>query len=394
MNGTLHAVAAARVFDGAIVRDDAAIIIDGERIAAVTDRTRLPAGITVHELPEGAWLAPGFIDIQVNGGGDVLFNDQPTPDGVRAIVAAHRRLGTTSLLPTLISDTPQKMAAALAAIKALVNVEPGVLGIHLEGPFLSPHKAGVHDPRMFRPPTADDLAAITAPRNGATLVTLAPEQVPDIFIAKLAVAGIRIALGHAMATYAQTRAAMAQGLSGFTHLFNAMRPLDSREPGPIAAALESTRAWYGLIADGIHVAPAMLRLALRGAGHPILVSDAMPPVGGVRSSFVLNGEEIFVREGRCARGNGTLAGACLDMASAVRNCVRLLDVPLPQALRFASTHPAEFLGLGHRLGRLAPGFRADMVALDGANLSVLESWVAGAASCHAAPEKPRSDRDP
>jgi N-acetylglucosamine-6-phosphate deacetylase len=394
MSGTLHAVAAARVFDGAIVRDDAAIIIDGERIAAVTDRTRLPAGITVHELPEGAWLAPGFIDIQVNGGGDVLFNDQPTPDGVRAIVAAHRRLGTTSLLPTLISDTPQKMAAALAASKALVNVEPGVLGIHLEGPFLSPHKAGVHDPRMFRWPTADDLAAIIAPRNGATLVTLAPEQVPDNFIAKLAAAGIRIALGHAMATYAQTRAAMAQGLSGFTHLFNAMRPLDSREPGPIAAALESPRAWYGLIADGIHVAPAMLRLALRGAGHPILVSDAMPPVGGARSSFVLNGEEIFVRDGRCARGNGTLAGAYLDMASAVRNCVRLLDVPLPQALRFAATHPAEFLGLGHRLGRLAPGFRADMVALDGAKLGVLESWVAGAASCHAAAQKPPSDRNP
>jgi N-acetylglucosamine-6-phosphate deacetylase len=391
MNGTLHAVAAARVFDGAMVRDDTAIVIDGENIVAVIDRTRLPAGMPVHELPEGAWLAPGFIDIQVNGGGDVLFNDQPTPGGVCAIVAAHRRLGTTSLLPTLISDTPQKMAAALAAVKALVNVEPGVLGIHLEGPFLSPHKAGVHDPCMFRLPTADDLSAITAPRGGATLVTLAPEQVPDIFIAKLAAAGTRIALGHAMATYAQTRAAMAQGLSGFTHLFNAMRPLDSREPGPIAAALESTGAWYGLIADGIHVAPAMLRLALRGAGHPILVSDAMPPVGGARSSFVLNGEEIFVRDGRCARGDGTLAGACLDMASAVRNCVRLLDVPLPKALRFASTHPAAFLGLGHRLGRLAPGFRADMVALDGADLGVLESWVAGASSRLGAPAQPGRD---
>jgi len=390
MNATLHAVAAARVFDGTMVRDDAAVVIDGERIAAVSDRSRLPAAMTVRELPEGAWLAPGFIDIQVNGGGDVLFNDQPTPDGVRAIVAAHRRLGTTSLLPTLISDTPQKMAAALAAVEALVTVEPGVLGIHLEGPFLSPHKAGVHEPRMFRQPTPDDLAAITAPRGGATLVTLAPEEVPDIFIAKLKAAGTRIALGHSMATYAQTRSAMAQGLSGFTHLFNAMRPLQSREPGPIAAALESTDAWYGLIADGIHVAPAMLRLALRGAGHPILVSDAMPPVGGARSSFVLGGEEIFVREGRCARADGTLAGACLDMAGAVRNCVRLLDVPLPKALQFASTHPAEFLGLGHQLGRLAPGFRADMVALDGTDLAVLESWVAGAAARRGAPQRPRA----
>lgn len=377
MSQTLHAVAAACVFDGAVVHDDAAIVIDGAHIAALTARSRLPAGMTVRELPEGAWLAPGFIDIQVNGGGDVLFNDRPTPDGVRAIVAAHRRLGTTSLLPTLISDTPVKMAAALAAVTALVDVEPGVLGIHLEGPFLSPHKAGVHDPRMFRQPTADDLAAITAPRRGATVVTLAPEQVPDIFIAKLAAAGMRVALGHTMATYAQTRAAMAAGLSGFTHLFNAMRPLDSREPGPIAAALESAGAWYGLIADGIHVAPAMLRLALRGAGRPILVSDAMPPVGGTRTAFALNGTEIFVRENRCARGDGTLAGACLDMASAVRNCVGLLDVPLPEALRFASTHPASFLGLGQRLGRLAPGYRADVVALDGATLAVLDSWVAG-----------------
>jgi N-acetylglucosamine-6-phosphate deacetylase len=170
---------------------------------------------------------------------------------------------------------------------------------------------------------------------------------------------------------------MAAGLSGFTHLFNAMRPLASREPGPIAAALESPGASYGLIADGIHVAPAMLRLAFRGAGRPVLVSDAMPPVGGTRNSFALYGETISVQNGRCARADGTLAGACLDMASAVRNCVRLCDVPLPDALRFASTNPAEFLGLGGTLGRLAPGMRADMVALDPARIEVLDCWVAG-----------------
>jgi N-acetylglucosamine-6-phosphate deacetylase len=181
-----------------------------------------------------------------------------------------------------------------------------------------------------------------------------------------------------MATYAQTRAAMAEGVTGFTHLFNAMRPLDAREPGPIAAALESATAWYGLIVDGIHVAPAMLQLALRGAGKPILVTDAMPPVGGTRSSFALNGETVTVRDGRCTRADGRLAGACLDMASAVRNCVNLLGVPLTTALRFASTHPAEYLGLGHTLGKLAPGYRADMVALDGAAIEVLDTWVAGA----------------
>jgi len=174
---------------------------------------------------------------------------------------------------------------------------------------------------------------------------------------------------------------MAVGMTGFTHLFNAMRVLDSREPGPIAAALESPDACYGLIVDGIHVAPAMLRLALRGAGRPMLVTDAMPPVGGTVGTFQLNGQSIMVRDGRCTRQDGRLAGACLDMASAVRNCVRLLDVPLTDALRFASTHPAHFLGLGDRLGELAPGMRADMVAIDPNRVEVHYTWVAGEMDC-------------
>ena len=209
------------------------------------------------------------------------------------------------------------------------------------------------------------------------LVTLAPEQVPAGFIAELARAGVRVSLGHSMATYAQTKAALADGLTGFTHLFNAMRPLSSREPGPIAAALEAPGAWFGMIVDGEHVAPAMLRLALRGAARPMLVTDAMPPVGGSRSGFTLYGDEITVRDGRCARADGTLAGAAIDMASAVRNAVQLLDVPLTSALRFASTEPAEFLGLGHKLGRLEPGYRADICAFDPRDMRVIATWVAG-----------------
>ena len=378
MSGSLHAVAASRVFDGARLHDNAAVVVDGTHIVGVAPRRELSATIALRELPDGAWLAPGFIDIQVNGGGDVLFNDAPAPETIRTIVAAHRKLGTTAILPTLISDSFENMRAALAAVDAVIDAEPGVLGIHLEGPFLSSEKAGVHKIAALRRPTADDFNAITAPRRGVTLVTLAPEQVPQDFVKKLAAAGGRIALGHSMATYAQTKAAMEAGLSGFTHLFNAMRPLAAREPGPIAAALESSDAWYGLIADGIHVAPAMLRLAFRGMGRPILVSDAMPPVGGTQNSFALYGETISVQNGRCTRADGTLAGACLDMASAVRNCVRFCDVSLPDALRFASTNPADFLGLGSTLGRLAPGMRADMVALDPAAIKVLDCWVAGA----------------
>jgi N-acetylglucosamine-6-phosphate deacetylase len=381
----LHAVAATTVFDGSTVVPDAAVVIDGDRVIAVKPRRELPSGITVRSLPDGAWLAPGFIDIQVNGGGDVLFNDEPTAEGIAAIAAAHRRFGTTALLPTLISDTAEKMRKALAAVRRAAAADPGILGIHLEGPYLSPEKPGVHDRRMFRRPGREDAELLTSWPDGVVLVTLAPEEVPAGFIAELADAGVRVSLGHSMATYAQTQAALAVGLTGFTHLFNAMRPLGSREPGPIAAALETPGVWFGMIVDGAHVDPAMLRLALRGVARPMLVTDAMPPVGGSRSSFTLYGDEIAVRDGRCVRADGTLAGAALDMASAVRNAVQLLDVPLTSALRFASTEPAEFLGLGQNLGRLKPGYRADMCAFDPSDMRVLATWVAGEPDRYAPP---------
>jgi N-acetylglucosamine-6-phosphate deacetylase len=269
------------------------------------------------------------------------------------------------------------MIAAVDAVDQISGTDPSVLGIHLEGPFLSPQKKGVHDVRHIRPPSAHELDMIMAPRRGLTLVTLAPEQVPPDFIGKLTSAGVRVALGHSMATYAQTREAIAAGMTGFTHLFNAMRGLDSREPGPIAAALDCADVWYGLIVDGVHVAPAMLRLALRGRSRPILVTDAMPPVGGSRATFTLNGDQVSVRDGRCTRRDGRLAGSCLDMASAVRNCVQLVGVALTDALRFASLHPAEFLGLEGELGRIAPGLRADMVAIDCETIEVHHTWVAG-----------------
>jgi N-acetylglucosamine-6-phosphate deacetylase len=377
MNGpNRHAVVAGTVFDGTAVQHDCAVLIEGTRIAGVVPRRELPASVPTQTLPADLWLAPGFIDIQVNGGGDVLFNDAPTTDGIAAIVAAHRRFGTTALLPTLISDTPAQMRAARDAVRASAG-NPSVLGIHFEGPFLSPEKPGVHDPAKLRVPDRDDLTLLTTGRAGVTLVTLAPEQVPADFIAQLTGAGVRVALGHSMATYAQTKAALAQGLTGFTHLFNAMRPLGSRDPGPIAAALEAPGAWFGMIVDGEHVDPAMLRLALRGAAHPILVTDAMPPVGGSKPGFALYGTPITVRDGRCTRADGALAGSALSMAAAVRNCVRLLEVPLPKALAFAATEPAEFLGLSKTLGKLAPGFRADMVAFRPDDIAIRTTWVAG-----------------
>jgi N-acetylglucosamine-6-phosphate deacetylase len=371
------AVAADHVFDGTMLRHDCAVVIEDSRICAVVRRNELPAAIPHRRLPAGAWLVPGFIDTQVNGGGDVLFNDDPTPRGIAAIAEVHRRFGTTALLPTLLSDTREKMRAARDAVEAVADIDPSVIGLHYEGPFLSPEKAGVHDRGMLRRPEPGDVDLLAPLRNGVTLVTLAPEQVPEGFIAQLTGTGVRVSLGHSMATYAQTRAAMSEGLTGFTHLFNAMRPLASREPGPIAAALEESGVRFGMIVDGEHVAPAMLRLALRGAGRAMLVTDAMPPVGGSSAGFRLYGQRITVRDGRCTTADGTLAGSVLDMASAVRNCVRMLGLPLAEALPLATTAPAAFLGIADWLGRLAPGCRADLVALDPDTVDVLATWVAG-----------------
>jgi N-acetylglucosamine-6-phosphate deacetylase len=375
-----YAVAASTVFDGDERRRDWAVVIEGAKILALLPRQELSASVPLRPLADGAWLAPGFIDCQVNGGGDVLFNDAPTVEAIAEILRAHRRFGTTSLLPTFITDMQEKMFAALDAADKAAAAMPGVAGIHIEGPFISLEKPGVHNPALIRVPSPQDLEMLTAPRKGSTLVTLAPECVPPGFIAKLAASGVRVSLGHSMATYEETKTALAEGLTGFTHLFNAMRQLSSRDPGPVAAALETPGAWFGMIADGHHAHPTMLRLALRGEANPMLVTDAMPPVGGRKSSFRLYGEEITMRGGRCAKEGGTLAGAALDMATAVRNCVEFLRVPLPQALRFASKEPARFLGLDTSLGRLAPGYHADMVAFNPDTMEIHDTWVAGEAA--------------
>src|ERR1051326_4228437 len=241
----------------------------------------------------------------------------------------------------------------------------------------SPEKVGVHDPSLMREPNERDYELLISLKGAVTVVTLAPECVPKGFVHFLAKNGVRVALGHSMATYEQTKAAIAEGLTGFTHLFNAMRPMSAREPGPIAAALERENCWYGLIVDGVHVAAPMLRLALRGRGTPVLVTDAMPPVGGTGKPFSLYGREIVAKGERVETKEGTLAGSGIDMATAVRNCVRLLGVNLTDALAMASRAPAKALGLDNTLGRLASGFRADMIALDPRDIRVLKTWVAG-----------------
>ena len=359
--------------------DDLAVLLEGERIVDLLP----PADPRVRDAHQhdlhGAMLVPGFIDVQVNGGGGVLFNEAPTVETLRRIGAAHRRFGTTGFLPTLISDRVEVMRAALAAVEqALAEGVPGVLGIHLEGPYLAAARKGVHDPKYFHAPGSDELALLCAPHRGVRLLTLAPDQVPLASIGALAGAGLIVCAGHTAADYETTRAALAAGVRGFTHLFNAMTPFGSREPGVVGAALEDAGSWCGIIVDGHHVHPASLRVALaaKPRGKMLLVTDAMPPVGADRPDYVLNGETIVVRDGICQTAQGVLAGSALDMASAVRNAVQLLGLPLEEAVRMASTYPAEFLGLGESHGRIAPGYRADLVVLDD-EYRVQQSWIGG-----------------
>lgn len=365
-----------RVLTGDAFRTDVSVTVVGDRIVRVGPGSG-PDG-EVRDLG-GAYLVPGFIDTQVNGGGGILFNDCPTADCIDAIGRAHRRFGTTGFLPTLISDDLSVIDTAITAVEeAIRRGTPGVLGIHIEGPFLNASRKGVHDASKFRTLDDDAIALLTRLKSGRTLVTLAPETTTPAMITRLVQAGAVVAAGHTDADYATTVAALGAGMTGFTHLFNAMSPLTSREPGAVGAALEDIDSWCGMIVDGHHVDPVVLRLALRcrPRNRFMLVTDAMPSVGSREDHFMLQGRRITVREGMCLDPDGVLAGSDLNMAAAVRNARDLLGLDLGSAVAMATANPAEFLGLGKSRGLIRPGSIADLAVLDD-ELTVLETWIGG-----------------
>ena len=377
------ALIGARIVLADRVVEGQALLLEQGRIVGLAAPDALPGDCDVQAL-DGGWLLPGFIDTQVNGGGDVLFNDMPNVEGIRAIAAAHRRYGTTGLLPTLISDYPQIVEAAIEAGEAALEAGvPGVLGVHIEGPHLNAAKKGIHDQSRFSAIDGAVVARLASPTAGRRIVTIAPELAPEGTVRALAQAGVLVCAGHSLADYDQTRAALAEGLTGFTHLFNAMTQFLSRDPGMVGAALEDRSSHFGLIVDGLHVHPAALRVALlaRGVDGAMLVTDAMPPVGGQMCRFTLMDQDIAVVDGTCRGPDGTLAGSALSMSQALRNAMDMMGCDIVTASRMASGNPARFLRLDDETGAIAPGLRADLVHLDEAR-EVRATWIAGAREDH------------
>jgi N-acetylglucosamine-6-phosphate deacetylase len=374
---TLTAITGARILADGGWQDDQAVLIADGAIDAIVPADAIPADAQVQRL-DGGMLVPGFIDTQVNGGGGVLFNDQPTVAGIAVIASAHRRFGTTAMLPTLISDDLSVVAAAIAAVDAaLADGVPGIIGIHVEGPYLNPGKRGIHNAAKFRRLDDEAIALLSSLKRGKTLVTLAPELAPPGAIAALVARGVIVAAGHSLADYDTMRRAMDEGLSGVTHLFNAMSQLESRAPGVVGAALDSD-LYCGMIVDGHHVHPASLRAAYRakGADRLMLVTDAMPTVGATARGFRIGNTQVLVRDGALRSADGTLAGSNLDMAAAVRNSVAMLKLDVITTCHMASRTPAEFLGIADTHGRIAPGYRADLVQLSNA-CNVQATWIGG-----------------
>ena len=367
------------VFTGETLLEQHAVVIDGHRIHSVAPQHELSAGMEIDQDLGNGLLIPGFIDLQVNGGGGALFNDDPTVNGLSTIGAAHRRYGTTGFFPTLITDSFEVMRQAITAVdQAISECVPGVSGIHLEGPFLNETYKGTHDSGKFRVIDEEGFKVITSLRNGKTLVTLAPELTTSETISRLANAGVIVCAGHSACTYQQTRQALAAGVTGFTHLFNAMTQLHSREPGMVGAALEDENSWFGIIADGHHSHPASFRVAIKAKnrGGAVLVTDAMPPVGSDKKSFELNGETIHAVNGCCTNATGSLAGSDLDMISAVNNAVQFAGIDWFEAVRMASVYPAIATGTDDKSGYIKPGYAADLVAVDETG-NVIKTWIDG-----------------
>jgi N-acetylglucosamine-6-phosphate deacetylase len=381
MNNAKKAYFGCDVFDGQTRHKKSALLINGERIAGILSEEDVPSDYTTVQL-DGGLITPGFVDLQVNGGGGVMFNDEPSVETISTICDAHLPFGTTSLLPTLITDTPDKTTEAIDAIHTAMEAGVGgVVGLHLEGPHLSFARKGAHDPKLIRSMSEKDCnkLILAAGSLSSLLLTVASESVATSQISDLTAAGAVVSLGHTDTGYFNARAAAESGATCVTHLFNAMSQLGNREPGVVGAALNIGQLSAGLIADGFHVDPATIAVALRakrGPGSIFLVTDAMSTIGTEQMSFTLNGRRIKREGGRLTLSDGTLAGADLDMISAVRFMVEKVGLDVEEAVRMATLYPAQVLNRENEFGQLIEGSQADFLLLN-TQLDVDAVWRAG-----------------
>jgi N-acetylglucosamine-6-phosphate deacetylase len=368
-----------RLFDGEQFHSNMAIAIEAGEITHVQRAEDYQSVCPSEVVYLSGTLVPGFVDIQVNGGGGALFNADPNLECIKTIGRAHARFGTSGFLPTLITDDVSVMTKAADAVALAISQKTaGVLGIHFEGPHLSVPKKGVHPQQFIRHISDEELAIFRRQDLGIKVVTLAPENVSSQVITSLVNAGVRVCLGHSNADYETVIKAIEAGATGFTHLFNAMSGLGSRTPGMVGAALESQETWCGLIVDGHHVHPATAKIAIKAKprGKVLLITDAMPPVGTDDSSFELFGTQVIRQGDKLNAITGELAGCVLDMLGAVNNSVAMLGLAHSEALRMAALYPAQYLGLGEHLGLVKAGYQADLVLLNEAN-QVSRTYIAG-----------------
>jgi N-acetylglucosamine-6-phosphate deacetylase len=366
----MYALTDGTLYTGDQVLTGQAVLIDDRRIVDVVPQVHLPSDCEQRSV-QGASVAPGFIDLQLNGCGGVMFNDAITAETLATMHATNLRSGTTHFLPTLITAPDEQMRAAIALAQAYQPDHPEILGLHLEGPYLNPKRKGIHNGAYVR--SLDDAmwaALLTAGGDTVKILTLAPEQVPVEAIHQLADAGITVSAGHTDAQYEAAIAGFEAGITMATHLFNAMSPWQSRSPGMVGAIFQHPQVRAGIIADGHHVHFTSIALAKQIMGDRLfLVTDATPPAGAGVDSFMIGGQRVFYRDGKCVSAEGTLGGSALTMVEAIANCVHQADIPLAEALRMATLYPAEAIGMDHELGRIAPGYPASLVIL-GADLSV------------------------
>lgn len=377
------ALVGAKIFDGNCFLHNHAVLVEKDVIIDVLHEQNLDPSIQVKRLGGGI-LAPGFIDLQVNGGGGAFFTNNTSVEALQTMLEGHRPTGTTSMLPTMISDTREVHQAGVAAVSSAIEQGmKGILGVHIEGPFFAVAKRGAHNEKYIRAMDDEDISWISDLRGFKVMLTLAPETTEVGQIKQLADAGVYVCAGHTNGSYEDVVRGIAEGISGFTHLYNAMSPQTGRAPGVVGAALESDSTWCGVIADNHHVHQGSIKVALaaKPQGKLYLVTDAMSTVGSDQKSFSIYGEEIFEKGGALVNGEGNLAGSAIGMIDAVRITHTEIGVSLEETLRMAALYPAEYMNSDSSLGRIKAGFRADLVHFS-EEFSVQNTWVAGDHQAH------------